>query len=361
LRYTLKERVVTHSAQSSVHADRPASSTERRRRQSSIADTPPQAGSSTDAAPKPSVSPQITSIQTLGAVIAWLSGAVAGFGAIFYAFGYLASRSYTDMLGVNLRSLRYDYTFYVQRGAEFFVLLVYNTAWPLFLALASVLAILFACRGCGWLCQKLEIAPRFGRFTRYRLDWRGIAYLSLLVLLAIQLPAQFPYPKELVISGILRSAAEKPSQEPFAICPSIHDSILSGNEQPLGTCFAKRSIGVVVIAALLPLAWFVSRDRSWAVLRTVPFAIVLATSLLSLAWQYGTLKLPIKFREASISDGKPPAKLYMLNEVESGYVFWDCSQQRTRWISIETDRPLIFVKERRTLEQILQSCDGASQ
>jgi len=347
---------VARSTQPSIHADRQASSTERRLRQSSAADMPPQAEASTDAGLKPSVSP--TSIQALGAAIAWLSGAVAGLGAIFYAFGFLATLSYVRMLGVNLRSLRYDYTFFVQLGANFFVSLIVETAGLLFLALALVLAALFTFRGCAWFCQKLAITSPFGRFTRYCPDWRGIAYAGLVILLAVQLPTQLSYPESMYISGILQSTAEESSQATSAACSSIHNSILSGNERSLRNCFAGQAPRAVWIAVLLPLAWFVSRDRSWAVLRTAPFAIVFATSLLFLAWQYGTLAMPIKFREASISDETTPAKFYLLNEIENGYVFWDCSQQRTRWLPIEKDKALIFSRERRTLGQILKSCDG---
>ena len=91
------------------------------------------------------------------------------------------------------------------------------------------------------------------------------------------------------------------------------------------------------------------------------FALVLATSLLYLAWDYGMLRSQLKFREATILDEKIPTKLYLLNQIESGYIFWDCSQERTRWIPIDKDSSLTFVKEGRTLGQIIRSCNGPSQ
>ena len=346
---------MARSAHSGSPADRQTSSPERRLRQPEIAIATPQAESAAEAAtPKPSVF--TASIQMIGAGLAWLSGAVVGLGAVFSAFGFLVALSYAHMLGVEIRSLRYDYTFYVQCGASFFVSLIVETAGLLFLALILVLAVLFIFRGCSWLYQKFAIQPPFGRLVRYCSDWRGIAYLGLLVLLAIQLPTQLTYPEGMDVSGLLQSAAHEPS----AVDP-IQRWILFGNEAALLDCFAGLAPRVILVAVLLPLAWFVSRDRSWAVLRTAPFAIVLATSLVFLAREYGTLALPVKFREASMSDEKPLAKLYLLNETERGYVFWVCSQQRARWIPIEKDNSLIFVKERRTVEQIIQSCTGAGQ
>ena len=61
-------------------------------------------------------------VRTLGGTIAWLSGSVAGIGAIFYAFGYLITLANLNMLGLDPLAFRYDPTFYIQRGASFLLL-----------------------------------------------------------------------------------------------------------------------------------------------------------------------------------------------------------------------------------------------
>jgi hypothetical protein len=289
-------------------------------------------------------------IQTIGAAITWLSGAVAGLGAIFYAFGYLASMSSVHLLGVALWSLRYDYTFYIQRGASFFLLLVVDTAGYLLLVLMLVLAILFAFRGSRLLYQWLAIRP-FRRFTLHHLDWQGIAYVGLLFLLALQVSTHLSWPEWMDVSGILQSA----TYEQSAAGP-IREWILSGNERSLQNEFTYLATQEVWIGALLLLAWRVSRGRRWAVLRTAPFAVVFVISTVFAAGAYGTLALPVKFLEASIPAEDPSAKLYLLNQIPSGYVFWDCPGRQTRWVPIETR---VTFSERRTLRQILQSCNGA--
>ncbi len=213
----------------------------------------------------------------IGAGLAWLSGAVVGLGAVFSAFGFLVVLSYAHMLGVEIRRLRYDYTYYLQCGASFFVSLIVETAGLLFLTLMLVIAVLVIFRGCRGLCQKFAIEPPLGRLVRYCSDWQGTAYLGLLVLLAIQLPTQLTYPEGMDVSGLLQSAALEPS----AVDP-IRRSILSGNGTALLNYFAGLAPRVILVAVLLPLAWLASRDRSWTVLRTAPFAIVLATSLVFL-------------------------------------------------------------------------------
>ncbi len=98
----------------------------------------------------------------IGAGLAWLSGAVVGLGAVFSAFGFLVVLSYAHMLGVEIRRLRYDYTYYLQCGASFFVSLIVETAGLLFLTLMLVLAVLVIFRGCRGLCQKFAIEPPLG-------------------------------------------------------------------------------------------------------------------------------------------------------------------------------------------------------
>lgn len=314
-------------------------------------DTPPQ---TKDTAPeRPSFT---TSMRSIGAVLGWLSGALAGLGAVFCAFGYLATRSHLYLLGVDFGISRYDYIFYVQRGAGFFLLFLVETAPYLFLSLALVLAVLFALRGWRWFCERRAIGMPFNRFAKRLPDWRGIAYVGLLVLLALQVRGHLRYPEWMDVSGILDSSASQGT----AIGP-VREWMLSGNQSLLRDQFTYLANQQLWIGALLGLAWWVTRGRRWALLRTAPFAVVLVVSLGFLAGEFGALALPLKFRAASIRGEQPPTKMYLIDEIQRGYVFWDCAQKRARWIPIEKDDLLTFSPESRTPREILEACDGGRQ
>jgi hypothetical protein len=73
----------------------------------------------------------LASLRTVGSAVAWLSGSLAGIGAIFYAFGYLITLANLDLLGVDLLIFRYDPTTYIHRGSDFLLLsvIIVAKAW----------------------------------------------------------------------------------------------------------------------------------------------------------------------------------------------------------------------------------------
>jgi len=342
--------VVARSAQSNVHERRRGSSTGERRRKPRLADRVPQVAGPSDTTPS-GARTFAADIQTIGAAIAWLSGAVAGLGAIFYAFGYLASVSYVRMLGLQLSNLHYDHTFYVQRGAGFFLLLVWETAPYLFLVSVLALLILFTFLGLRWVCQRLEISAPFRRLSGNQIRWLGIAYVTLLLLLGLQVSTHLWDPESIATSGVLQSS---PDQE--SATGAVRALIVSGKEDLLHNQFAYLATQQVWIGALLLLAWSVCRACRWRVLLMAPFAMVFVTSTFYLALQYGVLALPVTFREAAIPAEDPSAKVYLLNQVESGSVFWDPRHRQARWMPIETQ---VDFSQSRTIKEILGSSGRA--
>jgi hypothetical protein len=344
---------MARSAKSNIH-ERAAAFVRGRRRRHGRTDVTlrEESGSGTATSKGPTFP---AGIQTIGSFITWLAGAVGGILAIFYAFGYVASTSYVYMLGVDLVDLHYDYLVYVLRGAHFFIAIFDEPRVIWLLTVSSVLAILFIFAGLRRLCRRFAITPPFRRFAWLRPDWQGIAYLCLVLLLAYRVD-YLTDSEAMNVSGLLLSATHG---QPTA--GSIRDWILSGDRQELRNQFTTRVVNEGLFGAMLFLAWWVSRGRRWPVLRTAPFAVVLLTATVYLAGDYGRLELPVKFKEATIPDDHPMAKLYQLNRTADGYyVFWDCRQRRVRWIPIGSERVIVFGNEERTLRQILQSCEGTT-
>src|SRR5260370_365051 len=236
---------VAHSAEPKTRRRQRASSAEGRRKQDRIADAGPR--SERAGTTVPSRGPAFPAgLQTLGSAITWLSGALAGIGAIFYAFGWLATLSNVRMLGLESGSLHYDHLFYVQRGAIFFLYTVVATWRSLLLAIALVLLILYTFLGLRLLYQR---SPRLGIMQPFRSltgrpgTWQGIAYAGLLLMLALQLQTRLE--PQGFVSGILRGAVDEGSAG-----GSIRELILSGNDLLLRDYFTLLAVQQVWIGAL---------------------------------------------------------------------------------------------------------------
>ncbi len=349
---------MAHSVEPKTRQRQRASSPEGRRKQDRVTDAGPRSEGA-GITPPSGVPAFPAGFQTLGGAITWLSGAAVGIAAIFYAFGYLATLSNLHMLGLERESgnLRYDYLFYVQRGAGFFLLLVLQTVPYLFLVFSLALVILFTFLGSRLLYQRLGMRQPFRSFTGHHAAWQAIAYAGLLLLLALQVSTHLSPPESVAVSNILRSAGDEGSAG-----GSIREWILSGNEDLLQEQFNYLANQQIWIGALLFFAWSVSRASRWRVLMTAPFALVFVISSFYLAMDYGTLVLPIKFPEAvehpAQTAGASLAKMYLLNQNESSYVLWDPRDRQIRLVKIET--PMDFF-ESRTLRQILRSSEGAER
>jgi hypothetical protein len=255
----------------------------------------------------------------LGATIAWLSGAAAGIGAIFYAFGYLITLANLQMLGLDLAALRYDPTFYIGRGAGFVLLsAVYAAQGPLPPLILLALGYLIAFLG-GPLLHKhvwrLAMVQPFRSFTQHQEVWKTLAYPLLLLLLYLQLPNHFWFPEEMSLSGVLYSARDGgPAGD------SIWKSIVCGEGDLLQRRFRIFVDQQVWIGVLLLLAWGLNRARRWGALWTAPFVVVFAISTVWLPLEYGKLALLNKFPQALVQFEHPmetaggPVIMYLVKQ-----------------------------------------------
>ncbi len=304
----------------------------------------------------------LAGLRALGATVAWLSGSIAGIGAIFYALGYLATLANLHLLGLDFLAVRYEPTFYIQRGAGFLLLSGMDIGQFWFgLFVAAALGVLGwrLAAGRGWSPARRQ---PWRSFALHKGAWATAAYLALLVLLALQLRAHFLFPEDLAVSGVLYPAAEGAG----AGSP-IREWILSGQNDRLQDRYAIFVNQQVVIGVLLLLAWALNRAWRWGALLTAPFAVVFAISLAWLPLEYGKLALANKFPQAVIRLDRPaepaaaqPALTYLLNKTDSEFVLWDAQRRKIIWVpSRAVASAEIF--ESRTLSQIVKSSGEASR
>lgn len=329
---------MARSAQPRLRQSRPApASGGRRRADGSVDDSARTEGGTQPAAPR-----ALAGFQTIGGAFAWLSGASAGIAVILYAFGYVASLGYARMLGLEIADLRYDYTFYLQRGGGFFLLLIVEIAPFVFGALVVILGAVALWHGLGsWFLN----LPVFRRMTGSSVNWRMMAYLGLVILLALQLSTHLSYPEWMAVSGVLTRPEDV---SPAAL--GVRNLIAQNNESLLRGQFTYLAIQYVWIGILLFLAWRVCRVQRWGLLMAAPFALVFVLSTIYLALDYGTLMLPARFQETEVARNNATETMYLLGRLEDRYGLWDPCDRKVEWVpSDQIGRR----GEKKTIEEIL--------
>jgi hypothetical protein len=312
--------------------------------------------------------------RVLGGIIAWLFGATAGIGALLYALGYLATQANLHMLGLDQLDLRYDPTFYTQRGFEFLQLSARRVGGVWFWVFVVLALILLACP----ILYDLALFFRVGRFLHERgqrlatkQPFRSVAehkevfkklllYPGLLALLYLRLQGHLFIPGELNISGVLYLTSGTPGTfEQW--------QLFSGQEESRQEQFAEFVNQQFLIGLLLLVCWRLTRAWRWRAMATAPFAVVFAISATFLPLEYGTLVLPNKFAQVLIRFENPAAvaavpqgMMYLLNKTDAEFVLWDPRRQRVVWIPNRTIASA-DISESRTLSQILESSKGAER
>lgn len=297
---------------------------------------PDSVAANTAQAETPDLAPR--GLRALGATIAWLSGSLAGIGAIFYAFGYLITLANLHMLGLDLLAFHYEPTFYIQRGAGFLLLSAMDVGQFWFwlfvvLALGFLGGRALRRRGGGLIARQ-----PFRGIAKHRDLWKALAYLALLLLLARQLREHLLFPEDLSVAGVLY-----PADGAAAAASPLRQWIVAGKTSLLQDRYAIFVNQQVFIGVLLLLAWGLSRGWRWGALLTAPFAVVFAISLAWLPLEYGKLALPNKFPQALVRvehsagpAGDPSRLMYLLNKTDSEFVLWDPQRHKIVWLPART-------------------------
>ena len=303
----------------------------------------------------------LASVRTLGSAVAWLSGSLAGIGAIFYAFGYLITLANLDLLGVDLLIFRYDPTTYIHRGSDFLLLsvIIVAKAW----GSAFVVAVL------GFLVSQMPRVREARLWTKkpfchigeHQDLWKALAYLAILALFARELLwAHSAFQEDMAASGVLYPAAGTGAAE-----SRVREWILAGKQGQLYDHYAAFVAQQAIIGALLLAAWGLTRAWRRRVLLTAPFAIGSALALAWLPLEYGKLVLSnkfsqvlVRFEQPTVATSQPPPTMYLLNRTDSDFVLWAADQRKIIWVPVRT----VISAELSTsqsLSEILQSSGPA--
>jgi hypothetical protein len=287
-------------------------------------------------------------LRGIAVALGWLSGSLAGIGAVVYACGYLITRAQLHLFGVSgFFPLSADH--FMQEGAKFLVVIGQRAIETLLGVVAFALVVL-AVFLVVWLplmrwlpSLRLDLVNARARVMaavariHERLPWSPAfsIYLVLLVLLVWLLETyrtRFAAPLE--VSNILHLTLPPPAGDSAE--RRITGWLLAEDWRRLEMYFTDLLDAETRVILLLIAAWHVSAALARRVALLTPFVIALALYTLYLPMAYGVLMRPtsynivmLHFRERST---EPPALFFLLSNTDQEFVVWDANVRTVLWV-----------------------------
>jgi hypothetical protein len=283
--------------------------------------------------------------------LGWLSGALAGGGAVLYSLGHLVMLGQHHLMGLG-PLLEYSHRYYLQRGANFLFDIV--TFRPdlmfhglVFAVFASGLLAALLIASTKLVASRRIVSEGFPqRINRWRELFNTIGkpiVYALLLLLSFSCsfsPLQLSG-APLQVTGLLFRDPTRPAvQMKEAACHTgaIEQAILDGNRSILEECFLRILGAAFVSVVLLLLARQITRGWRWRSLAVAPFALVALIYLILLPVDYGVLMPRTEYHLARLTTDKgsiqrlTDSPLYLLAATERAFVFWDADLREVVWV-----------------------------
>ena len=247
-------------------------------------------------------------LKAIAKFIGWLSGSLAGIGAIFAVCGYLITIANLHLLGLDIRILDYNTEYYLRRGGNFFFYLVSLMGEKILLPLlvimliVSVIFLLFYV-----VITKSSVYKHFVLFwnrilnikSEYSPVFRALIFIFMVILFIYQLgPRLELFITPLKISNLLYDIDETDTN---ALKSSIKRSILSGETKELAFRFYEILMSVVMAGLLLFVVWRVTLTWPLRIILVSPFVVIFILYLLFLPMVYGVLILTPEFPPIAVS------------------------------------------------------------
>lgn len=279
--------------------------------------------------------------------LGWLSGSLAGIGAVVYACGYLITRAQLYLFGLSgFFPLSADY--FMQEGAKF-LLDVGKRAIEQFLGLVIIAEIVLAVvliialpllhwrpsLRIGLATARPRVAELVGRLHE-PLPWSPAwsIYLVLLGLLALLLESNHSdFVAPLKISNVLYRTQPPAGDSPDA---QIAGWLLAGDVGRLHGYFWDLFGTQVRAIVLMVAAWYATAKLAARMALLIPFVVTLALYSLYLPMAYGVLVRPMKYNVVAVHGrerpGEPPARSFLLSGTDQEFLVWDRSVPVVRWV-----------------------------
>ena len=287
-------------------------------------------------------------LRGIAVALGWLSGSLAGIGAVVYTCGYLITRAQLHLFGVSgFFPLSADH--FMQEGAKFLVVIGQQAIETLLSVVAFALVTL-AVLLVVWLPlvrwrpslrhalidARARVVAALARIHE-RLPWSPAfsLYLVLLVVLVWVLETyrnRFAAPLE--ISNILHLRPPPPTGDSPA--QRITGWLLAEDWRRLEMYFTDLLDAETRIILLLIAAWHVTAFLGRRVALLIPFVVALALYTLYLPMAYGVLMRPTSYNIVALHfrahPTEPPALFFLLSSTDQEFVVWDSSIPIVLWV-----------------------------
>ena len=262
-------------------------------------------------------------LRDIAKFIAWLSGSIAGVGALLYFLGYLVVISHLYRYGIGPLP-GYEHRLYLEHGGRFLLdlLNVHLLHVIMFLSLAAILLLGFATLLRGWAGRHRHrlsgLQYGVGRLReRLRtLHGRSLAYGLLLVLFLLMTDQALE-----LLRAPLRGAPLL-----FAEQPAVPDPDAAHAQFELILAFEMIILVFVLLAARLTRSW-----RRQA-LGMAPFVVVGLVCLLLLPVSYGALILDLRHHPVTLEPALEGGPHYLLTATDRMLVIWDRERRKLLWV-----------------------------
>lgn len=293
----------------------------------------------------------VSLLKGIAAFSGWLTGALAGVGAILYALGYLITRAHLNFLGVSGLFEQNNF-FFIQEGAMFLLDSAVIIAQTL-LRILVVLGIIGMALGvCGYGIARLvtrrapRLTDRTSRWKEAMSRWREhlllcqLLYAALLLLFFLHSDKYLDeFNRPLQISNVLygQSGTQSADDARDPRTTELRKWLLEGNETQAHAYFFNLLFGEVLAGLLLMTAWQITDGWRWRPLWVSWFVISFIIYTASLPMMYGVLWVSTKYPVVTLGSTDEAltrglGTLFLLSKTDTEFVVWDAKGKRLLWI-----------------------------
>lgn len=276
-------------------------------------------------------------------LIGWLTGALAGIVAIFYACGYLIVQTQLHLLGVDAL-LPSGREYYLQEGANFFIV----TGTELGYVVLGIVAIcLIVCiplsilakskKGLNWLNRTRE--RLLGSNRKHQWLWQTAALLVMICLLFYPLVHNLDlFRAPLEIAGLLQVQQSNSASGIVSLhAAKIRTWLTTGQTGELNNLYFNLLMHCMFAGFLMLMGQRLAAGWPLKSFLLFPFLLVFAIYLFLLPLSYGILEKRIEFPSVTFIStvekvSSMNGDLLLLNKTEQEFILWDRSLSKALWL-----------------------------
>lgn len=285
-------------------------------------------------------------LKALTGVIGWLASSLSGIVPLFYAAGYLCTKSHLDMLGIELFS-GLVFAPYVEAGAKFFyvtVFLVVENVFIMGLAVGCVALIVLAVH---WATKRFCQPERDKALMRYG---QLLALVLFVIWIGYRYDTMFA---PIQVSGLLNSSSQAESsgtdisqKQDTQKAALISVQIKNNKKQALQREYANQAtkVGLVFCVLLLYRRYSPQSilEKIIHPLAYIPLVMIFVLYVFVLPLNYGVMIMSNTYAEVNISTKKGTEKwltlnpFYLVHKGDKSMILWN-DQQKASFVVPTSD------------------------